>query len=118
VTHIKNKKNDVTNQKPSPRSTKTNTRLARTKCARKEKIVNGFFSSLYQILTLNVSDKSSCVNQYQRHGKKQTYHSCRTNQNLACIFCIELIVKLLKRNHQTPPPDMSTPTQQPACLPT
>jgi hypothetical protein len=61
VTHIKNKKNDVTNQKPSPRSTKTNTRLARTKCARKEKIVNGFFYSLYQILTLNVSDKSSCA---------------------------------------------------------
>lgn len=50
--------------------------------------------------------------------KKETYRSCRTNQNLACIFCIELIVKLLKRNHQTPPPDMSAPTQQPACLPT
>jgi hypothetical protein len=71
VTHIKNKKNDVTNQKPSPCSTKTNTRLARTKCARKEEIVNDFFYSLYQILTLNVSDKSLCITQYQRHGKKK-----------------------------------------------
>lgn len=90
MTHIKNKKNDVTNQKPSPCSTKTNTRLARTKCARKEEIVNDFFYSLYQILTLNVSDKSLCITQYQRHGKKRNLPFL-PNKSKSCLYLLHRV---------------------------